>query len=101
MFFCFACFKVEKENEGPQFSAFSLDVPLPVPAHQLSTLCISLPFGGDLTSLLADQNTDVLCTEQQVGVESGAEEISRKDNEEFTCPLEKYKSQLLHFKSYR
>lgn len=98
----FHYFKTEKEKEGPQFSAFSLDVPVPMPAHQLSTLCVSLPFGHDLTSILADQDTDKLCArEQQVGVESGAEKISKQDKEELPCPLEKYKSQLLHFKSYR
>ena len=75
---------------------------MPVAAHQRSILCVCLPFGGDLTSIVADQDTGSLCGDEQGRVKSVAGEITRKDSDEIIpCPLEKYQSRLLHFKSYR
>lgn len=90
-------FKAEKEKKGPQFPASCLDTPLTADQH--STLCVCLPFGYELKSIVTDQNS--LNAEEDRGTEL-AGEINRRGGEGATlCPLEKYQSQLLHFKSYR
>lgn len=75
---------------------------MPISAYQRSILCVSLPFGDELHCIVIDDDADSLCREERVDSESVVGEINKKDNSEGTlCPLEKYKSQLLHFKSYR
>ena len=79
----------------------SPDVPA-VAAHQRSTLCVWLPFDGDLSSTVTDDDTGDLCKEQEGGTRSVAEEPSGKEsNDLISCPLEKYQSLLRYFRSYR
>lgn len=104
MLFIHLCvyFQAEKEKKGPQFFGSSLDIP--IPAHHHSTLCVWLPSGDELTSTATDQDAGIsnTCRDDQGGVEFEAQKIIRKDNDEdIPCPLEKYHSPLLHFRSYR
>lgn len=79
----------------------SPDVPA-VAAHQRSTLCVWLPFDGDLSSTVTDDDSGDLCKEREGGTRSVAEEPSTiESNDLISCPLEKYQSLLRYFRSYR
>ena len=69
--------QAEKEKNGQHFSGLSPDVPA-VAAHQRSTLCVWLPFDGDLSSTVTDDDTGDLCKEQEGGTRSVAEEPMEK-----------------------
>ena len=92
--------QAEKEKKGPQFPSFNLDIPLA--AHEWPTICVSLPFGSELKSLVREEDTSSVGDGGRGLVEYVAAGISGMDGfKDVACPLEKYRSKLLHFKSYR
>ena len=90
--------QAEKEKIGPQFPACTLNIPLT--ADKRSSHCVCLPFGYELKSLVSEQ--DNLTKGEERSTELAAGEIRRRNDYEVApLPFGKYRSKLLHFKSYR
>ncbi|XP_067021110.1 zinc finger C3H1 domain-containing protein-like isoform X4 [Acropora muricata] len=91
--------QAEKDRLGPQFPSSSLDIPLS--AHDHPIMCICLPFNYQLKSLVSDEDSNWSNEEEQTDLAKLNATCKEGDDKGVLCPLKKYTSQLLYFKSYR